>query len=504
MFLKRINNKITVQKNILRAVLLVIMVYGFYLRFQSTLFQASYWNDESHTALFSRSIMTGGFPTSPIGVDMGIYQIALYYITALSFKLFGITEFAGRLPSVLVGTVLIGVIFFVTRRMIGERAAVLAAFLMAFSQMQLAWSTQLRPYIWMELFTILVIYWSYEYLKSKKIITKALIYAGIVSVISLLFHGTGIYNFVILGSIFLYQIIRLRKWKYLLLLGGSGIAVLLIIAQTPFFVPSVLIRFNTYITHYQVYLTHHYLWLGAGGALGFAYLFWKGKRELVVLLAGSIAFIILFSLFKVHARYVRYSITAFPLLYILFSAGISGIIQIITAKLPQKIPSILITGIICAGALAIPIYKDKILLAPQRYYSINADMRENPIVDYKGAFTKIEKLIDGREDLIVMDAWNDRVPWYLPDQEFILLVKQGYGNIDPFYGERKIGTVEGFETVKSQYPAGIVIVENWQSMTPEDLQQHIRETLTFEFTQDTVEGNEDDPWSISVYSWGLD
>jgi len=484
--------------------LISLIIYGGWLRITSIMYEASYWNDESHTALFSLGIFENGIPSSPIGVSMGIYQSALFYITALSFKIFGITEFAGRLPSVIVGTALIGVIFIVAKRLIGERGALIATFLMAFSQMQLAWSTQLRPYIWMELFTLLVVYWMYEYLQKKEMLNKLLVYAGGVSILSLFFHGTGIYNIAIMGSVFLYQIIRLKKWNYLILLGAGGAFSVLLLSFTPFFSTSLLLKFNTYLTHYQVYLTHHYLWLGAGAAVGFVYLFWKGKRELAFLLAASIAFIILFSVLKVHDRYVRYSITAFPLLYILFAAGISGSIQLITEKLPKKIPELLVTGFIMIVGLAYPIYKDKILLAPQRYYSINADMRENPIVDYKGAFERIERMIDGRKDVIVMDAWNDRVPWYLPNQDYVFLVQNGFGMIDPFDGEVMVGTVQGFEQIKSQSPLGIVIVENWESMTPAELQEYIRNTLKFEFTQETVPGKEKDPWSISIYSWGLD
>ena len=129
-------------------------------------------------------------------------------------------------------------------------------------------------------------------------------------------------------------------------------------------------------------------------------------------------------------------------------------------------------------------------------------MRENPIVDYAIAFDKIRKMISGKKSVILMDAWNDRIPWYLPDQEYIFLTKnEKY--IDPTFNEKMVGTIAGFESEKKRYQSGVVLVENWESLTPPDLQKHIRDTLTRKFDVENLPYNEADKWSISIYTWGL-
>jgi hypothetical protein len=229
---------------------------------------------------------------------------------------------------------------------------------------------------------------------------------------------------------------------------------------------------------------------------------WNKKRELLYLFIFSLVMWFGLAIFKINPRYVRYSLPVFPILYILFSIGFLETLKWLTKylKSPHKKILALILAVLIFGIF--PLYEKKFVFWPQTYYSINADMRENPIVDYKTAFVKIDALIGDRADVIVMDAWNDRVPWYLPGQKFVFLIRDGVG-IDPVYGAKRMGTIQKFEAEKLKHPAGIVIVENWQSQTPQELQDHIRKTLKYEFEQATIKGNEADPWNINVYSWGL-
>ena len=497
---EKVKHSLLIKYNLALILVSILFLLGLFFRLQNISHEASYWNDESHVAVYGRAITETGKAIDPTGYSTGIYQVALYYLTALSFFIFGMTEFAGRLPSALTGALLIPFIYFVTKKLIGSREGVVASFLMTFSQMQLAWSTQLRPYIYMELFTLLVIFLVYKYLDNKSILNKFLILSFFVSLISLLFHGTGIYNVVILGSAFLYKIIKFKKWRYIAVLIIAGSLTLYLISLTPFFNSNLLLKFNTYFVHYRVFLTHNYLWLIAGSLIGFIYLYLKQKRKLAFLLGLSVAFIILFSLLKVHDRYVRYSITAFPLLYILYSIGVVGIFKEVFNQKISFLKTILLSLIVIFLGFYLPIKDEKIILTPKKYYSLNADMRENPIVNYKSAFSKIRKLIQRKEKTIFIgDAWYDRILWYLPYVEnyYWLMVSDSKD-------ERFINKISYFQEIKSQYDAGIVIVENWESMTPPELQEHIRKTLKYEFTQGTVPGNEKDLWSISVYSWGLD
>ncbi|MEI7652765.1 MAG: glycosyltransferase family 39 protein [bacterium] len=467
------------------------MLFGFYLRYNGITHEASYWNDESHAATYARAIVQTGKPIDATGYNTGLYQIGLYTVTAVSFWLLGITEYAGRLPSVLIGILLIPLIFYVGRKMISTGAALIAAGLLTVSQMQLAWSTQLRPYIWMEAFTIITVFLCYQSLKDKQpILNRYLLWGCIVTGVSFLFHGTGLFNGLFVASVFLYRIIREKKYVYLWILIPAALLTVSALSLTPFL--GAIFNFNTSVAHYSVFLRHHYGWLLVGAALGTVML-WKTNRSLCVLLSTGAIGIIALALFKVNDRYVRYSITAFPLLYLLLGAGVIGLVDHLV-----KSPAKRFTGyILFLGVLLIfPIAKGKLVFRPQIYYSINADMRENPIVDYKTAFQKIRLLAKGNKEVIIMDAIFDRVLWYMPGQKY------GFLFVSPV-DIPQASTITQFEKIKSIHHSGVAIVENWQSITTPELQDHIRKTLTYEFEMGTVKGNEKDPWNINVYSWGL-
>ena len=477
--------------------LLIVLctLFGFYLRYSGITHEASYWNDESHAATYARAIVQTGKPVDATGYNTGLYQIGLYCVTAVSFWLLGITEYAGRLPSVLIGTLLIPLVFYAARRMVGTGAALIAAGLLTVSQMQLAWSTQLRPYIWMEAFTLITVFLCYQSLKDKKpILNWYLVWGCVITGVSFLFHGTGLFNGLFVALVFLYRVIREKKYVYLWILIPAALLTVGALSLTPFLwhMLDTLFSFSTSTTHYSVFLRHHYGWLLVGAVLG-SVMIWKTNRYLCVLLSTGAIGIIALALFKVNDRYVRYSITAFPLLYLLLGAGVIGLVDhLVKGAAKRHIGYAVLLGVL----LILPISKGKLVFRPQIYYSINADMRENPIVDYKTAFQKIKLLANGDKNVVIFDAIFDRVLWYMPGQRYILLYD--VGPVLPH-----ASTIAEFEKYKSQIKSGIVIVENWPSGTSPEVQEHIRKTLKYEFETNTVKGNENDPWNINVYSWGL-
>lgn len=486
-----------IKSNIL---LLIIIILGFIYRYQGIVKQLSFWNDEINAALMGRGILWYGKPVTPYGSGWGLYQLGLHFITATSFKIFGINEWSGRLPSVIVGTLLIITIYIIANKILGKRQALISSFICSFSQIQLAWSTQLRPYIWLELFTLLNIYFLYKYLsENKKIFDRNLLLACGISVISTFFHGTGLINILIISIVGVIKIIKQRKYQYLFLLPIFGIFSLFILfnsfGQGWGFVYSSLFNFYFSPLHYRIFLTHNYLWLLVGSLLGGVILYSK-KRSLSLLLTGSIGLIFLVAIFKVNPRYVRYSLPAFPLMYLLFAQGIEFVFKKIAKKKYLHLLLYLLVLFVMANS-------KKIVLLPSYYYSINADVRENPIVDYKFAFKKINDLIADKDNSVIVDAWDERVPWFMPKQKFVLASRLADVKIDPYYGEPVINSPEELQKVTQVYSVGIAIVEDWESIMPEDIKKYIRDNLKKEFTVQDIPYNDNDHWGISVYSWGI-
>lgn len=482
--------------------LLLLIVAGFVFRYAGIMKGLSYWNDEGHAAIYARGLAQTGTPVNSYGRSTGYYQILLYALTAASFRTFGINEFAGRFPSVLAGTALIAIIYFVSKRLAGERAALMSAFLMTFAQMQLAWSTQLRPYVWLEGATLGVVYFCYLFMVNRsRFLDRNILVAGAVTCLAALFHATGLMNLFIIGAAIVGKSIAEKRYKYLLYLIPIGLlllAALFLIFRT---VIDILLRFDNNPMHYRIFITQNYKWLVAGAVLGGIGLYRKNKTALY-LLSASAVLIFLIAIFKINSQFVRYSLPAFPLLYILFSCGIVTAADLIRSR-SRALPVWAATGTVAFLASAYMYKKGKIEVFPRYYYTINRDMRENPIVDYKEAFAGINKLIGERKDVIIVDSWNDRVPWYMPGQAFIFASREPKIRTDDQFGEKMIRTVDDFENERTRHAAGVVLVENWESQMIPGLQDHVRKTLRHEFDVQDLPYNKDDKWSISVYSWGL-
>lgn len=460
----------------------------------------SFWNDEDHAALMSRFILIRGVPTTDFGYTGGLYQIALYYVTATSFIIFGVTEFAGRLPSVLIGTILIFLVYYYTMKVTNsQRVAIMAAFLTSFSQIQLAWSTQLRPYIWLELFTVITIYYAYQFLKHKSVLLNYNLAFGFFwSTLSVLFHGSGFIPVALVSSALILKIITLKKYKYFMLLLPIALASLILLFLAPHYTVPLLLKFDFRVWHYVAFFKE-YIWLFVPAFFGAIHLWYK-NRNLFVVLPVFIVIIFALAIFKLNTQYVRYSLPAMPLLYILFSIGFFALLDLLSFKQSRSTKTI-VAIVLLLGFIGAPIIKGKIIVWPKYYYSINNDVRENPIVDYKLAFERIKKMIGDKKNVIVMDAWNDRVQYYLPKQKFIFMTRSLNKTTDPHFGI--INSIYMFNDVKKRYSRGLVIVENWESMTPPELQDYIRKTLNHEFDVNNLPYNEDDKWSISIYSWGF-
>jgi len=487
------------KKNILNIIVIALVTISFVFKITGISKNLSYWNDESHVALLSRGLLEYGVPQTANGYSTGPYQILQYVVTAFSMSIFGITEWTARLPSVVASTALVIFGVLLSKKMIGEKVSFVVLILLAFSQIQLAWGTQLRPYVWLELFTLLVVYFEYEYLNNhNKIFDRNLGFAVTLSLIAALFHGTGLLNLVIVLVGIICKAIELKKYSFLF-----AIPLFLVVIGLLFYTSfsgnmdaiwSTLFKVYFSPLHYRIFLTHNYLWLLIGSFIGFVTLF-KSNRELALLLGGSIVFIFAIAIFKINPNYIRYSLPAFPLMYILFANGMVSVLEKITKK--EFLSYLLIILV-----LALLSRTGKIIIWPKYYYSINSDMTENPIVDYKQAFENIKHLIKDKQDTLIIDAWNDRVPWYLPNQEFVVTNNSVKG-IDPVFGEKFIGSIDEVKNEIASHKTGVVIVEDWQSFMSEEIKEYVRKNLKYEFTVQDLPYNENDHWGISVYSWGI-
>lgn len=135
------------------SVFFLIIACGIFLRFYN-LGNFGFWTDEIYHVIGAKSIIETGRPIFPSGDE---YTRALPFtrLVALSFKIFGVSEFSARLPSVLINIVFLFVSFFIVKNWFNTYTALLFLLVMAFSPFTLWVTRQCRFYTIFQLFYFL-------------------------------------------------------------------------------------------------------------------------------------------------------------------------------------------------------------------------------------------------------------------------------------------------------------------------------------------------------------
>ncbi len=149
--------KILSPKRIVFVFLVILTGVGFWYRFWNLSTNYSFWIDETSSAAFARAILARGVPILPTGYTANDYVLH-FYLMAASFKIFGLTEFAARIPSVIFGALTIPLVYFLGKKYADWRVGLVAAFLTAFSILEITYSRQARAYQELQFFSVLSIF----------------------------------------------------------------------------------------------------------------------------------------------------------------------------------------------------------------------------------------------------------------------------------------------------------------------------------------------------------
>ncbi len=134
---------------------LTIIVY-----FASTTSRAITDYDEGFYAQAARHMAESGNWVTPYVNEVRFLEKPpfLYWITAVSFKIFGINEFALRLPTAFAVTALVWIVLLIVRRLADKRAALLAGLSTAFSIGTYIFTRETLHDIWLVLFLAIAMY----------------------------------------------------------------------------------------------------------------------------------------------------------------------------------------------------------------------------------------------------------------------------------------------------------------------------------------------------------
>lgn len=159
---ERLGLNITGRKRIFGAqsiALLLLTMGGFLLRLRY-MNTVSPHIDEFATMLVAKSITRTGLPLLPSGA---LYSrgILFSYLDALFIYIFGFSRTVAELPSLILGTVTIPLLYFVGRRLFSRPVGLIAALLLAFDPEAIRWSARARMYILLQPLVLLAIFFFY-------------------------------------------------------------------------------------------------------------------------------------------------------------------------------------------------------------------------------------------------------------------------------------------------------------------------------------------------------
>lgn len=134
------------------------------------------WGDEAENALYAKSILSNGIPYAWDGTNiMGLYNgtaindkllnntspWAYYYLTALFFKIFGISTFTARLPFIILSLITLYFVYKLSFLVTNNRqTSVIAIIYLSFNIPYILFAYQSRYFALTNLMTVLFIYYS--------------------------------------------------------------------------------------------------------------------------------------------------------------------------------------------------------------------------------------------------------------------------------------------------------------------------------------------------------
>ena len=506
--------------------LAILLLLGFLYRVYGLSNNYSFWIDEDHVAIFVRAILERGKPVLTNGYSTGVYQFLQYWTSAISAKIFGLNEFAIRLPSVFFGVLTILAVYLLGKKIFNRKVGLLSAFFVAFINIEILFSRQARPYQALQFFYLLGFYFIYRLANENKFNWSYFLGFLGCGIFASLMHGLGLMVF-FFG--FVYLLIFKTSWfkKKLMLLGVFFFLFFGWIFRVPIFsVFSQIGKINNFF-YYRVFLTHNYISLCLLAVLGSFLLFWrKNYRELLLFIIPLGVQTIIVSFF-LGQPFTRYLYPVFPFIILLASYGIvdigNWILEIggretrkdirnkifdISKNTNIHYPCLAGRQVISGLLVFVVIFSlwktDKISLLPKKIYSLNADMQEIPEIDWKKVYGFVGEKLKQNPGSVLVTNWSDLPVWYLGEGKPDFLVRKNVGvEKDIFSKAMILSDLNNFHELVKNKKKGLIIIDSWDNAIPEGVTEYCHNNLKREFELDRLYPVQPRYWTVWVYSWGL-
>ena len=466
----------------LSAIFLLFCV-SFIWRFYGLLGNYPFWVDEFSSAFSARMIMHYGlsyFGNPSLNIEYN--NILANLFIALFFKMFGLYEWAARLPFVIIGALVPGMVYLLAEKVFNRTVAISAGLLTAFSYFEIVWSRQARGYVLTQLLVVLTLSVYVHILVAGKkdrrlyFLLAGLIFAGLLThfsyailIVAVVLHSIAI-NF--------HTLKKRINISFLALLGLIG----------------TLVKKARVVSIFALYIPVH---------------------------IGVFTF-----LFAPYSS--RYLLPIFPFLFIFAAVALEKFMNatVTVNKFGVKQSKMVVVGTLLL-TLFIIASGNKFVTRPRSFYSVNHDFREIALIDYNKVYGIIKekgKLEEGHT--AVIDTWHDRLYWYIGNdyypsylfrwtddpgttnglarQTTFLYNTQGEKIIPRQRHLGFVGDLADLMKVKEKYPRGFIFIDD--ATMPRDVIVYAQNNLNKEIYLDhyPLDDNPYSIWPATLYSWGIE
>lgn len=508
------------------ALVLVLMI-SFIYRIVALNAAVPFWVDEFATADQAKLVLKHGFNIFFQNIDaFEHHNVTTHFLVAAFIKYFGETVQSVRLPFVILGTLVPGLVFILSKKFSGNNLTALAAGLLtALSYWQITWSLQARSYVLQQVIILLTLIVYLDFVRNKN--KTNLFFLCLLTIIGILTHTT--YLLVTMSLVLSFLLFNLKQIIKFLKTPIFYLFLLMVFAvgwktQTLFSIISNLENIFKNGLVNNVWYYHSFLWreytlvtfLGGIGLI----LMWMKNKAQAAPLWFTLIFFLIFVCFLFPPYVSRYLLVIFPILLIGVAVSLEQIGLLISKK--YKFIGLILT-------LFIILNGDKFVIKPKAYYSVNHDLREIANIDYNQVYQIVlSKVKEYPNQVAVIDPWVPRSSWYLKTdcsncywfrwikEEGVVngMVKQTNFLVNEKHEKymarsgnppiRFIGELSDLKLAMSKYKYGLIWIDD--ASLPAAIIKFARENFHEEIYLDhyPLDTNPFSIWPGTLYSWGFE
>ncbi|MEZ5335177.1 MAG: glycosyltransferase family 39 protein [Methanolobus sp.] len=301
-----------------------------------------FWVDELFHVFAAISVLENGQPMLPSGIPYE-RSFPTTLLVAGSFKILGISEISARLPFMIIGIFSIIASYYLVREVFDHDSAILTAFLLSFSPLQIHWSLNARMYVVLQFLYVLFLFILHRLFQEslnanvKKKQKQKRIVLVLFSLVLIMLLSSFVHQFYLLFLVtaltlltFLVQRKQIIEEKileeknilifFIIIVSATMLIVRLTIQDIPFLPSFAPIGMQVGTLYYFILLARYFTILSIFAFLSFVIFSRKNSYNPLIIIAFFVPFIIL-TLF-LDAKNSRYLFFAFPLFVALASNGI--------------------------------------------------------------------------------------------------------------------------------------------------------------------------------------